>query len=87
MTKHKRDQRGSSSSSATSPVELKKVKMSEEDVETGSLKDLIQNLMETMESNFGKLYEELSTIRQEMKNEIEKVKENVKSVEKSVEEL
>ena len=88
MTKHKRDQRGSSSSLATSPTELKKVKMSgEEDVNTSSLKDLIQNLMETMESNFGKLHEELSAIRQEMKHEIDSLKENVKSVEKSVEEL
>lgn len=43
--------------------------------------------METMESNFGKLHEELSAIRQEMKHEIETVKENVKIVEKSVEEL
>ena len=86
MTKHKRDQRGSSS--ATSPTELKKVKMSEEeDVKTSSLKVLIQNLTETMESNFGKLHEELSAIRQEMKHEIDSVKENVKSVEKSVEEL
>lgn len=87
MTKHKRDQRGSSSSSGTSPSELKKVKMSEEAVEISSLKDLIQNLTETMESNFGKLHEELSAIRQEMKHEIDSVKENVKSVEKSVEEL
>ena len=87
MTKHKRDQRGSSSSSGTSPTELKKVKMSEEAVELSSLKDLIQNLTETMESNFGKLHEELSAIRQEMKHEIDLVKENVKSVEKSVEEL
>ena len=72
MTKHKRDQRGSSSSSATSPTELKKVKMSgEEDVNTSSLKDLIQNLTETMESNFGKLHEELRAIRQEMKHEID----------------
>ena len=82
MTKHKRDQRGSSSSSGTSPTELKKVKMSEEAVEISSLKDLIQNLTETMESNFGKLHEELSAIRQEMKHEIDSVKENVKSVEK-----
>ena len=61
--------------------------MSEEAVELSSLKDLIQNLTETMESNFGKLHEELSAIRQEMKHEIDLVKENVKSVEKSVEEL
>ena len=40
-----------------------------------------------MESNFGKLHEELSAVRQEMKHEIETVKENVKIVEKSVEEL
>ena len=87
MTKHKRGQRGSSSS-GTSRTELKKVKMSEEDVEISSLKDLIQNLTETiMESNFGKLHEELRAITQEMKHEKDSVKENVKSVQKSVEEL
>ena len=88
MSKHKRGQRGSSSSSATSPAELKKVKMSEEEVvENASLKHLIQNLTETMEGNFGKLHEELSAIRQEMKHEIETVKDNDKNVEKSVEEV
>ena len=50
MTKHKRDQRGSSSSSGTSPTELKKVKMSEEAVMLSSLKDLIQNLMKLDET-------------------------------------
>ena len=39
-----------------------------------------------MEGNFGKLHEELSAIRQEMKHEIETVKDNVKNLEKSVEE-
>lgn len=87
MTRRKRDQRGGGLSSEASPTELKKVEMSEEDVEISSLKDLIKNLTETMESNFGKLHEELSAIRQEMKHEIDSVKENVKSVEKSVEEL
>ena len=39
-----------------------------------------------MESNFGKLHEELSAIRQEMKYDIETVKDK-KNVEKSVEEV
>ena len=62
--------------------------MSEEEVvENASLKHLIQNLTDAMESNFGKLHEELGAIRQEMKHEIETVKDNVKNVEKSVEEV
>ncbi|XP_067030629.1 M protein, serotype 6-like [Acropora muricata] len=88
MPKHKKGQRDSSLSSSTSPAELKKVKMSEEEVvENASLKHLIQNLTETMEGNFGNLHEELSAIRQEMKHEIETVKDNVKNVEKIVEEV
>ena len=62
--------------------------MSEEEVfENASLKHLIHNLTETMEGNFGKLHEELSAIRQEIKHEIETVKDNVQNVEKSVEEV
>ena len=62
--------------------------MSEEEVvENLSLEQLIQNLTETMEGNFGKLHEELSAIRPEMKREIETVKDKVKSVERSVEEV
>ena len=83
MPKHKRGQRGSSSSSATSPAELNKMKMSEEEVAENALfKYLIQNLTETMGGNFGNLHGELSTIRQEMKHVIETVKDNVKNVEK-----
>ena len=88
MPKHKRGQRGSSSSSATSPAELNKMKMSEEEVaENALLKHLIQNLTETMGGNFGNLHGELSTIRQEIKHVIETVKDNVKNVEKSGEEV
>lgn len=57
----------------------------EEDVGISSLRDLIRNLTETMKNNFGKIPEELSAIRQEMRHEIESIKYNVKSVQKSVE--
>ena len=40
-----------------------------------------------METNFAKLHEELCSLRQEMKEEIDRLKSYVKSVQKSVEEL
>ena len=80
MTKSKRGERGSSSSSASSNTELKKARMNEEEVETKSLKDLIQNLTANMESNFAKLHEELCGLRQEMKEEIDMSKSNIKDL-------
>ena len=65
--------RGSSSSSVSSNTELKKARMNEEE-ETNSLRDLIQNLTANMESNFAKLHEELCGLRQEMKEEIDMLK-------------
>ena len=61
--------------------------MNEEEEETNSLRDLIQNLTANMESNFGKLHEELCGLRQEMKEEIDMLKSNIKGVEKSVDEI
>ena len=58
--------------------------MNEEEEETNSLRDLIQNLTANMESNFAKLHEELCGLRQEMKEEIDMLKSNIKGVEKSV---
>ena len=52
MTKSKKGERGSSSSSVSSNTELKKARMNEEEEETNSLRDLIQNLTANMESNF-----------------------------------
>ena len=86
MTKSKRGERGSSSSSVSSNSELKKARMNEEE-ETNSLRDLIQNLTANMESNFAKLHEELCGLRQEMKEEIDMLKSNIKGVEKSVDEI
>ena len=82
MTKSKRGERGSSSSSVSSNTELKKARMNEEEEETNSLRDLIQNLTANMESNFAKLHEELCGLRQEMKEDIDMLKSNIKSVEK-----
>ena len=87
MTKSKRGERGSSSSSVSSNTELKKARMNEEEEETKSLRDLIQNLTANMESNFAKLHEELCGLRQEMKKEIDMLKSNIKGVEKSVDEI
>ena len=87
MTKSKRGERGSSSSSVSSNTELKKARMNEEEEETKSLRDLIQNLTANMESNFAKLHEELCGLRQEMKEEIDMLKSNIKGVEKSVDEI
>ena len=87
MTKSKRGERGSSSSSVSSNTELKKARMNEEEEETNSLRDLIQNLTANMESNFAKLHEELCGLRQEMKEEIGMLKSNTKGVEKSVDEI
>ena len=87
MTKSKRGERGSSSSSVSSNTELKKARMNEEEEETNSLRDLIQNLTANMESNFAKLHEELCGLRQEMKEEIDMLKSNIKGVEKSVDEI
>ena len=87
MTKSKRGERGSSSSSVSSNTELKKARMNEEEEETKSLRDLIQNLAANMESNFAKLHEELCGLRQEMKEEIDMLKSNIKDVEKSVDEI
>ena len=85
MTKSKRGERGSSSSSVSSNTELKKARMNEEEEEeTNSLRDLIQNLTANMESNFAKLHEELCGLRQEMKEEIDMLKSNIKGVEKKV---
>ena len=61
--------------------------MNEEEEETKSLGDLIQNVMANMESNFAKLHEELCGLRQEMKEEIDMLKSNIKDVEKSVDEI
>ena len=61
--------------------------MNEEEEETNSLRDLIQNLTANMESNFAKLHEELCGLRQEMKEEIGMLKSNIKGVEKSVDEI
>ena len=61
--------------------------MNEEEEETNSLRDLIQNLTANMESNFAKLHEELCGLRQEMKEEIDMLKSNIKGVEKSVDEI
>ena len=87
MTKSKRGERGSSSSSASSNTELKKARMNEEEEETKSLKDLIQNLTANMESNFAKLHEELCGLRREMKEEFDMLKSNIKDVEKSGDEI
>ena len=38
-------------------------------------------------SNFSKLHEELCSLRQEMKEEIDTLKSNIKGVEKSVDEI
>ena len=70
-------ERGSSSSSVSSNTELKKARMNEEEEETNSLRDLIQNLTANMESNFAKLHEELCGLRQEMKEEIDMLKSNI----------
>ena len=61
--------------------------LKEEEEETKSLRELIQNLTANMESNFAKLHEELCGLRQEMKEEIDMLKSNIKDVEKSVEEI
>ena len=74
-------------SSVSSNTELKKARMNEEEEETNSLRDLIQNLTANMESNFAKLHEELCGLRQEMKEEIDMLKSNIKGVEKSVDEI
>ena len=87
MTKSKRGERGSSSSSVSSNTELKKARMNEEEEETNSLRDLIQNLTANMESNFAKLHEELCGLRQEMKEEIDMLKSNIKAWKKSVDEI
>ena len=59
--------------------------MHEEDEETSSIRDLTRNLTINMESNFAKLQDELSSLRLEMKEEIDTLKANFKNVEKSVE--
>ena len=68
------------------PIPNKKARMNEEEEETNSPKDLIQNLTANMESNFAKLHEELCSLRQEMKEEVDTLESNIKSVEKSVDE-
>ena len=87
MTKSKRGERGSSSSSVSSYTKLKKARMNEEEEESNSPRDLIQNLTANMESNFAKLHEELCSLRQEMKEKIDMLKSNIKGVEKSVDEI
>ena len=87
MTKSKRGDIGSSSSSVSYHTKLKKARMNEEEEETNSPRDLIQNLTANMESNFAKLHEELCSLRQEMKEEVYTLESNIKSVEKSVEEI
>ena len=61
--------------------------MNKEEEETNSLRDLILNLTANMESNFAKLHEELFSLRQEMKEEIDMLKGNIKGLEKSVDEI
>ena len=70
MTKHKRGERGSSSSSASSPLEQKKAKTMEQEAEDSSLRNLIRGLNENMDSNFAKIHEELSCLRLEMKDQL-----------------
>ena len=77
MTKHKRGERGSSSSSPESPLELKKAKttetMAEQDFEDKAIRDLIRHLNENMDNNQAKLHEELSYLRVEMKVELDEL--------------
>ena len=87
MNKSKRGERGSSPSSVSSNTELKKARRNEEEEETNSLRDLIQNLTANTERNFAKLHEELCSLRQEMKEEIDTLKSNIKGVGKSVDEI
>ena len=89
MTKHKRGEQGSSSSSPESPLELKKAKttetMTEQDFEDKVIRDLIRHLNENMDNNFAKLHEELSYLRAEMKVELDKLNGKFKQLETSVE--
>ena len=87
MTNSKRGKRGSSSSSVSSNTEFKKARMNQEEEETNSLRDLIQNLTANMDSNFAKLHEELYRLRQEMKEEMDMLKSNINGVRKSVDEI
>ena len=89
MSKHKRRERGSSSSSPESPLELKKAKttetMAEHNFEDKAIRDLIRHLHENMANNFAKLHEELSYLRAEMKVELDKLNGKFKQLETSVE--
>ena len=89
MTKHKRGEQGSSSSSPESPLELKKAKttetMAEQDFEDRAIRDLIRHFNENMDNNFAKLHEELSYLRAEMKVELDKLNGKFKQLENSVE--
>ena len=89
MSKHKRRERGSSSSSPESPLELKKAKttetMAEQDFEDKAIRELIRHLNENMDNNFAKLHEELSYLRAEMKVELYKLNGKFKQLETSVE--
>ena len=87
MTKHKRGERGSSSSSASSPLEQKKAKTMEQEAEDSSLRNLIRGLNENMDSNFAKIHEELSCLRLEMKDELDKLNGKFKELEKGIDEV
>ena len=89
MTKRKRGERGSTSSTPESPLELKKAKttetMAEQDFEDKAIRDLIRHLNENMDNNFSKLHEGLSYLRAEMKVELDKLNGKFKQPETSVE--
>ena len=87
MTKHKRGERGSSSISASSPLEQKKAKTMEQEAEDSSLRNLIRGLNENMDSNFAKIHEELSCLRLEMKDELDKLNGKFKKLEKGIDEV
>ena len=87
MSKHKRGEQGSSSSSANSPLELKKVRTMEQDLDESVLKALIHNLSEKMETNFAKIHEELNVFRLDMKAELDGLNGKFKEMEKGIEEV
>ena len=81
MTKHKREERGSSSSSPDSPLELKKAKTTEtlveQDFEDKAIGDLIRHLNENMDNNFAKLHEEFELLTSRDESRAGQVKRKV----------
>ena len=86
MSKNKRGERNSSSSSTEAAIDTKKPRTMSHSEDAANLKLLLQNLVKENRENFSKLHKEISCLRLDIKEELKEVKRITSEVKKSVQE-